>query len=580
MKNGIQILTVFGLMVGMSFAQNNSSSVQSVLDELSKVQGVKPAAAPVVQPTAPAVKAAAPVSKPAPAVVKDAAPVAQPAPVMKAVAPVAVAAAPQPAAPAAVDVPAVLEASREQYAAGEYDKAEAGFASVIAAEPENKIAAFFLRQFSERNHRVAEESAIKAVDQNWGMILRYYPVSERFVKGMGMEGVTGVTDVVPKFVAVDFPKGSSAVYLPDMKKLFVKNTPENLAKLEQVLSAFSENEESASAAQVKIETRFVEYSEGALQELGFNWTANGDAFNQGDWSVSPTRLDADGNIVRQNLFSDALRTVPFTATGAIEALSPKLPGEVYDSPLGEIRATGNGTTTRIEDSFGTAAGSAGFTGKVGGKAIDMLIRALDQSSGVDVLSAPNVVTLSGQPAVITVGERHFYPQTYEAGESQGAVVHVKYADFEEKILGVEMTVTPTIKGNDIQMKINPKITELLGWQQFEISPKDTSYGTFQAKVTVQFEHERVVAKLPLFNRREVKTEVSVASGATIGMGGLIGEKNEAFSDRVPVLGSIPLVGRLFRSEGERAVKRNLMIFVTASKVAPSGRLISEKSFEK
>jgi type II secretory pathway component GspD/PulD (secretin) len=594
MKNGIQILTVFGLMTGMSLAQDNSSSVQAIMDELSKAQGVKPAAAPVVQPTAPvvkaaapvskpapavvkdaasvaqpasAMKAAAPVSKPAPAVVKDAAPVAQPAPVMKAVAPVAVAAAPQPAAPAAVDVPAVLEASREQYAAGEYDKAEAGFASVIAAEPENKIAAFFLRQFSERNHRVAEESAIKAVDQNWGMILRYYPVSERFVKGMGMEGVTGVTDVVPKFVAVDFPKGSSAVYLPDMKKLFVKNTPENLAKLEQVLSAFSENEESASAAQVKIETRFVEYSEGALQELGFNWsdskTLDGKTFNSGDWSA------VDG----QDLFSGALRTVPFDQPGSIGVDSTV-------SSLGEIRATGNGTTTRIEDSFGTAAGSAGFTGKVGGKAIDMLIRALDQSSGVDVLSAPNVVTLSGQPAVITVGERHFYPQTYEAGESQGAVVHVKYADFEEKILGVEMTVTPTIKGNDIQMKINPKITELIGWQQFEISPKDTSYGTFQAKVTVQFEHERVIAKLPLFNRREVKTEVSVASGATIGMGGLIGEKNEAFSDRVPVLGSIPLVGRLFRSEGERAVKRNLMIFVTASKVAPSGRLISEKSFEK
>ena len=84
----------------------------------------------------------------------------------------------------------------------------------------------------------------------------------------------------------------------------------------------------------------------------------------------------------------------------------------------------------------------------------------------------------------------------------------------------------------------------------------------------------------IVHRREVKTEVSVASGATIGMGGLIGEKTEAFSDRVPVLGSIPLIGRLFRSEGNRTIKRNLMIFVTASKVSPSGRIISEQSFEK
>ena len=142
-----------------------------------------------------------------------------------------------------------------------------------------------------------------------------------------------------------------------------------------------------------------------------------------------------------------------------------------------------------------------------------------------------------------------------------------------------MTVKPTIKGDDIQMTINPKITELIGWQQFQLSPSNTSYTYYQYRVGQQFEHDPVIARLPLFNRREVKTEVSVASGSTVVMGGMIGEKKEAFSDRVPVLGSIPLIGRLFRSEGNRTVKRNLMIFVTASKVAPSGRIISDRSFE-
>jgi general secretion pathway protein D len=157
---------------------------------------------------------------------------------------------------------------------------------------------------------------------------------------------------------------------------------------------------------------------------------------------------------------------------------------------------------------------------------------------------------------------------------------VKYEDFKETVLGVEMTVTPTIKDNEILMKINPKINELLGWQRFELAPDNTSYTYFQYRVGMQFNHEPVMAQLPVFNRREVKTEVSVVSGSTIAMGGLIGEKTEAFSDRVPVLGSIPLVGRIFRSEGNRTVKRNLMIFVTASKVSPNGRILSEKSFEK
>ena len=542
MKTSFQILIVVGLALGMAYGQEQATnSVQAGLNELNAYQGASPTA-PVAE--------AAPVAETPVAVAAESAPAVLPAEP----APVAVAAAP-------VDVPAVLEVSREQYVAGDYAKAEAGFSSVQAADPENKVAAFFLRQLSKMNHRAAEESAVKAVDQDWGMILRYYPVSDRFVKGMGLEGVTEVSDVVPKFSAVDFPKGSSALYLPDLHKLFVKNTPANLAKIEQVLGAFGQTEVSQSEEQVKIETRFVEFNEGALQELGFNWfdQADGNSITRGDWSVT------DG----QDLFSGAMRSLPYGQTGALG--------------LGEVRASGPATTTRIEDAFNSQAtgpGKIGFSGTFGGEDIGLVLSALDQSSGVDVLSAPSVTTLSGQQAVITVGERHFYPEVYEAGVSQGTMLHVKYEDFKEKILGVEMTVTPTIKGDDIQMKINPKITELLGWQKFQLAPADSSYTYYQYRVGLLFSHSNIVAQLPIFNRREVKTEVSVASGSTIGMGGLIGEKMEAFSDRVPVLGSIPLVGRLFRTEGNRTIKRNLMIFVTASKVSPSGRIISEQSFEK
>lgn len=532
MRTSVQILIVVGLALGMAYGQDQADSVQSVLDDLNAYQGANPAAS-----------------------VAEAAPIAEtPAAERANPAPVAVAAAP-------VDVPAVLEVSREQYVAGDYAKAEAGFLSVQAADPENKVAAFFLRQFSKKNHRAVEEAALQKADQDWGMLLRYYPVSDRFVKGMGLEGAIEVSDVVPKFSAVDFPKGSSALYLPDLHKLFVKNTPANLAKIEQILGAFGQTEVSQSEEQVKIETRFVEFNEGALQELGFNWSdqADGDSINHGDWSVT------DG----QDLFSGAMRSLPYDQTGVLGK--------------GEVRASGPGTTTRIEDAFNSQAtgpGKIGVSGKFGGEDIGLVLSALDQSSGVDVLSAPSVTTLSGQSAVITVGERHFYPEIYEAGVSQGTILHVKYEDFKEKILGVEMTVTPTIKGDDIQMKINPKINELLGWQQFELAPADSSYTYYQYRVGQLYAHTNIIAQLPIFNRREVKTEVSVASGATIGMGGLIGEKTEAFSDRVPVLGSIPLVGRLFRTEGNRTIKRNLMIFVTASKVSPSGRIISEQSFEK
>jgi general secretion pathway protein D len=522
MRTSFQILIIGSLTLGMAYAQEKTDSIQPVIN-------------------AAVVSASEPAS-------------------------VAVATAP------VVDVPAVVKESRKQYVAGDCDQAEKGFNAVLKADPGNPIAVFYLSRLAELRHRTAEEAVLQKADQEWDIILRCYPATDLVVESMNLEGTKQVMDVTPQLMEaeIEFPAGSSARYVPEFRKLFVKNTPANLEKLERVLAAFGAAEAEASSEQVKIEARFVEFNEGALQELGFNWSdaSDGDTFNKGDWAVK------DG----QNLFSGALRgmppdAVPFSKTGSLglgEEGSRVAMGDRLD----------NGTANRLNDMFNSNAGTLKLSGSVAGNAVNLLISALDQTAGADVLSAPSVVTRSGEPATITVGERHFYPESYAAGESQGTVLHVKYEDFKEKILGVEMTVTPTIKGDDIQMKINPKINELLGWQRFQLAPADSSYTYYQYRVGMQFEHDSVIAQLPLFNRREVKTEISVASGSTIGMGGLIGEKTESFSDRVPVLGSIPLVGRLFRSEGSRTVKRNLMIFVTASKVAPNGRILSEKSFEK
>jgi len=561
MRTGIQILIVVGLTLGLAYGQEQSDGVQSVMNELSVYQGATPADAVPAEEPAPAVMAAE-----EPVVAPDAEPAAVPA---EEPAPVAVEAEPAPVAVAAapVDVPAVLEKSCEQFVAGDCAKAEAGFKTVLAAEPENKIAALYLQEIRKTRHLKTEEASMGAVKESWGgMEMRYYPLEGKVLQNLGLADAQEPVNIENKFPFVTFAEGSSAVYRPGMKKLFVRNTPENLQTVESILANLGQAEQQASAEQVKIETRFVEFNEGALQELGFNWSdpMDGTSINRGDWSVK------DG----ENLFSGALRTLPYEQTKDLGL------GEV-SSREGNNRID-NYNVNRMEDMFNspaTGAGTVSLSGKVLGESVDLLIRALDQTSGADVLSAPSIVTLSGEAAAITVGERHFYPETYEAGESQGTMVHVIYADFKEKILGVEMVVTPTIKGDDIQMKINPSITEIIGWQKFELSPANTSYTYYQYRVGQQFEHDPVIAQLPVFNRREAKTEVLVASGSTISMGGMIGEKKEAFSDRVPVLGSIPLVGRLFRSEGSRMVKRNLMIFVTASKVSPSGRIISERSFE-
>jgi general secretion pathway protein D len=75
---------------------------------------------------------------------------------------------------------------------------------------------------------------------------------------------------------------------------------------------------------------------------------------------------------------------------------------------------------------------------------------------------------------------------------------------------------------------------------------------------------------PIFAVREMNTKVTLWDGATLIMGGLTREEVKKVNDKVPVLGSLPLIGRLFRSKGESSQKRNLLIFITARLVTPGG----------
>jgi general secretion pathway protein D len=276
----------------------------------------------------------------------------------------------------------------------------------------------------------------------------------------------------------------------------------------------------------------------------------------------------------QYLFDDALRggpggpAMPFSQPNSI--LSP---GQAAPNSLGW-------STFRVEDTFATSPDNMTVQYRGGANDLDILISALDQSTGADVLSAPRIVTQTGEEAMIRVGELHNYPEVFEGDSSEGTILNVSYQDFSEKLLGVELTVTPEVDDKQITLTLNPKITELAGWQKYQMAAADSMYNHRQHFYYNRYDtHAAIVAQLPIFKKREIETEVTIADGSTIGMGGLINEKIESFEDKVPVLGSLPLLGRLFRNEGERAVKRNLLMFVTAKKVEPSGRINTSRSFE-
>ncbi|MEY2440490.1 MAG: ral secretion pathway protein, partial [Verrucomicrobiota bacterium] len=85
---------------------------------------------------------------------------------------------------------------------------------------------------------------------------------------------------------------------------------------------------------------------------------------------------------------------------------------------------------------------------------------------------------------------------------------------------------------------------------------------------------------PIFSARKVTTSVSVWDGQTVVLGGLIREDVQKTEDKTPIIGDIPLVGRLFRTNVDQHIKRNLIIFVTARLVNPGGQPLNQTEEEE
>jgi len=130
-------------------------------------------------------------------------------------------------------------------------------------------------------------------------------------------------------------------------------------------------------------------------------------------------------------------------------------------------------------------------------------------------------------------------------------------------LGPTLDVIPHVSadGYTVQLNLIPTVTEFLG---YDPNPYRAQVGVLQNQPDYPLPHFRV---------RQVTTSAIVWDGQTMMMGGLISEKVQRVKDKVPVLGDVPLLGRLFRSEGAASQKRNLIIFVTPTIIDPAGNRV-------
>jgi general secretion pathway protein D len=136
---------------------------------------------------------------------------------------------------------------------------------------------------------------------------------------------------------------------------------------------------------------------------------------------------------------------------------------------------------------------------------------------------------------------------------------------------VTLEIEPTLGNNDavIDLRFAPEIVEFEGFINYGSPIQAPSTNALGEPTTVTITENRI--EMPVFSVRRVSTSLSIYDGHTVAVGGLMREDVQNVEDKVPVLGDIPVVGRLFQSKAENRIKSNLIIFVTAQIIDATGR---------
>ena len=363
-------------------------------------------------------------------------------------------------------------------------------------------------------------------------------------------------------------EASGASLAFDGEQLIVTQTRRNLERMRTILRNYNE------VKQVEIEAKFLEVSQNDLDEVGFDWTgARTSPSSSQQFTTQGRNLNA------------AFATDSEDSRIVIERVDPNF--DIATAAPGDdgiLRSEYLNSPPELSSAIDLAASATNLftaTGwSINGADVNLALRALSRKAGTDLMSAPKVTVLSGKRASITVAQELRYPEGYgdiesTASSSGGggglggggnAAISITAGtpqDFVTRNVGVEMSVTPNVENDDtISLILEPRVTEFEGFVEYG-GPSIAITGDSTVSVPAGFYQ-------PIFSTREMSTEVTVFDGATVVMGGLTRDEVKSVSDKVPLLGDIPGVGRLFRSEGETRQKRNLLIFITANLVSPGG----------
>lgn len=274
-------------------------------------------------------------------------------------------------------------------------------------------------------------------------------------------------------------------------------------------------------SQVYVEALIMEISEEKMEKLGVQWFVTG----------KTTIGNRHGGVVGSS--GETGDIYPFSAKLATGTLPNNLPEGMVLGLLGENITFGN-------ISFPSFAA---------------MVAALKKNAGVNILSTPHLLTLDNEEAEIIVGKNvPIATQKMVTGEAGSTGLNQSFL-IERKDLGITLRITPQItEGDVVRLSIYQEVSGIL--------PSDTQNNLG-----------------PTYTKRSTKTVVAVKDGRTVVIGGLIKNDETENTSKIPVLGSIPVLGWLFKYRKKTNEKTNLLVFLTP-KIIRNHQALSKITEEK
>jgi len=359
------------------------------------------------------------------------------------------------------------------------------------------------------------------------------------------------------------PPGKAVFFNEKLGLLFVKATESDLDTIERAIQTLNQ-----VPPQVHVKARFIEVQQTDSKALGFNWYLG--QFQLGNQVVgtggSSPSLTVPASTANPNLGTG---TGAFPGNSTANLLLPSSTDQLL--------------TSGLRDSAPTLAT---FTGILTDPNFRVTLQALEQRNGVENLGEPEITTMSGRQTQMRATQiknvvtgfsfdNGSTSQNAGTGTSTGGTVINNAGIASESPITSQVEVGPILDvipyvladGYTINLALIPSDTEFDG---YDTIPANAIPGYNPGTTIGSLNGVTLPVALPLFTVRQIVTTVNVWDNQTVVLGGLITSSVISTKDTVPIIGDVPVIGRLFQSQSKNTVKKNLMVFVTATIVDPAG----------